>query len=49
LIRINHEFDSNKINENDLQPQKHADPIISRVCGISIDPIDEPRNTAEQI
>jgi hypothetical protein len=36
-IRINRAFDSNKINENDLQPEKHADPIISTVRGILID------------
>jgi hypothetical protein len=28
-IRINHEFDSNEINESDLKYAKHDDPRIS--------------------
>jgi hypothetical protein len=36
-IRINREFDSNEIDESDLQDKKHDDPTISTFRGISID------------
>jgi hypothetical protein len=36
-MRINREFDSNEIDESDLQREKHDDPRISTLRGISID------------
>jgi hypothetical protein len=36
-IRFNREFDSNEIDESDLQSAKHDDPRISTLHGISID------------
>jgi hypothetical protein len=36
-IRINREFDSNVIDESDLQYEKHFDPTISILFGIKID------------
>jgi hypothetical protein len=36
-IRSNREFDSNEIDESDLQSEKHDDPRISTFRGISID------------
>jgi hypothetical protein len=36
-IRANREFDSNEIEERKLQPEKHDDPINSRLPGITID------------
>jgi hypothetical protein len=41
LIRIKREFDSNEIDESELQPQKHDDPRISTLRGISIDRSDD--------
>jgi hypothetical protein len=40
-IRINREFDSNEIDESDLQSQKHDDPRISTDNGMAIDRIDD--------
>jgi hypothetical protein len=37
LIRVNREFDSNEIDENDLHLRKHDDPRISTFRGIEID------------
>jgi hypothetical protein len=34
LIRVNREFDSNEIDENEQQFAKHDDPRISTFCGI---------------
>jgi hypothetical protein len=39
--RFNREFDSNEIDESDLQFLKHSDPRISTFRGISIDSSDE--------
>jgi hypothetical protein len=36
-IRINREFHSNEINENDFQDENHDDSRISTFRGISID------------
>jgi hypothetical protein len=36
-IRVNREFDSNEIDESDLQYEKHFDPKISTLLGINID------------
>jgi hypothetical protein len=36
-MRFNREFDSNEIDESDLQNEKHDDPRISTFRGISID------------
>jgi hypothetical protein len=36
-IRVNREFDSNEIDENEQQGKKHDDPRISIFRGISID------------
>jgi hypothetical protein len=36
-IRVKYEFDSNAIDESDLQDDKHPDPRISTFFGIKID------------
>jgi hypothetical protein len=36
-IRVNREFDSNVIDESDLQYEKQLDPRISTFFGIKID------------
>jgi hypothetical protein len=36
-VRVNREFDSNVIDESDLQNEKHPDPRISTFLGIKID------------
>jgi hypothetical protein len=36
-IRLKDEFDSNLIDESDLQYEKHFDPRISTLFGIKID------------
>jgi hypothetical protein len=36
-IHVNREFDSNEIDESDLQNEKHCDPRISTFLGIKID------------
>jgi hypothetical protein len=36
-IRVKWEFDSNVIDENDLQDEKQFDPRISTLLGITID------------
>jgi hypothetical protein len=36
-IRVKCEFDSNLIDESDLQDEKHCDPRISILLGIKID------------
>jgi hypothetical protein len=40
-IRVNREFDSNLIDESDLQYEKHSDPRISTFLGIKIDWSDD--------
>jgi hypothetical protein len=35
-IRFNDDGDSNEIDENDLQDEKHDDPRILTKCGITI-------------
>jgi hypothetical protein len=47
--RFNREFDSNEIDESDLQSRKHDDPRISTFRGISIDPSDEHSNISDSI
>jgi hypothetical protein len=37
LIRSNREFDSNEIDESDSHDEKHDDPRISTLLGITID------------
>jgi hypothetical protein len=36
-IRVNRELDSNEIDVSDLQLQKHDEPTISTLPGITID------------
>jgi hypothetical protein len=36
-LEVNREFDSNVIDESDLQCEKHFDPRISTLLGIKID------------
>jgi hypothetical protein len=48
-IRMNREFDSNEIDESDLQSRKHDDPRISTVRGMSIDASDEHENALDSI
>jgi hypothetical protein len=36
-MRINREFDSNMIDESDLQPEKHDEPRISTLFGMKIE------------
>jgi hypothetical protein len=40
-IRVKCEFDSNVIDESNLQHEKHSNPIISTLFGIIIDSTDE--------
>jgi hypothetical protein len=48
-IRINREFDSNEIDERDLQQKKDDDPRIATFRGISIDSSDEFENASDPI
>jgi arginine/lysine/ornithine decarboxylase len=48
-IRTKHQFDSNVIDENDLQFEKHSDPRISTLLGIKIDSSDENENASDLI
>jgi hypothetical protein len=48
-IRVNREFDSNVIDENDLQPKKQFNPRISTFFGIKIDSSDESANASDSI
>jgi hypothetical protein len=48
-IRINREFDSNEIDERDLQNAKHDDSRISTFRGISIDSSDDCENAEDSI
>jgi hypothetical protein len=48
-IRVNREFDSNKIEESDLHSEKHNDPRISTFRGISIDSSGEDENASDSI
>jgi hypothetical protein len=36
-MHVNREFDSNKIDESNLQDEKHDEPSISTLFGINID------------
>jgi hypothetical protein len=36
-IRVNREFDSNVMDESDVQCEKHLEPTISTLDGIKID------------
>jgi hypothetical protein len=48
-IRVNCEFCSNKIDENDLQPLKHKEPRMSTPHGIIIDCSAEYWNASDSI
>jgi hypothetical protein len=48
-IRVKYEFDSNVIDESDLQCEKHFDPRLSTLLGIKIDSSDEDENAADSI
>jgi hypothetical protein len=48
-ICIKHEFDSNVIDESDLQHEKHLNPRISTFLGIKIDWSDEFKNASDSI
>jgi hypothetical protein len=48
-IRVNREFDSTEIDENDRQYEKHDDPRISPFRGLSIDRSDEDDNASDSI
>jgi hypothetical protein len=48
-IRVKREFDSNVIDESDLQFEKQFDPRISTFLGIKIDSSDEDRNANDSI
>jgi hypothetical protein len=42
-------LDSNEIDENNSQYEKHLEPIISTVQGITIDSSDENENASDSI
>jgi hypothetical protein len=48
-IRVNREFDSNEIDESDLQFEKHEEPKISTLRVINIDWSDEYENASHSI
>jgi hypothetical protein len=48
-IRANREFNSNVIEESDVQYEKHCDPRISTLLGIKIDWSDEFENDSDSI
>jgi Arc/MetJ-type ribon-helix-helix transcriptional regulator len=48
-IRVKCEFDSNVIDESDLQHEKQDDPRISTFFGIKIDWSDEYENASDSI
>jgi hypothetical protein len=48
-LRVNREFDSNEIDENDFRSEKHDDPRISTLHAISTDSSDEPENALNSI
>jgi DNA-dependent RNA polymerase auxiliary subunit epsilon len=48
-IRFNLEFDSNAIDESNLQYEKQDGPRISTFRGIEIDSSDEHRNVSDSI
>jgi hypothetical protein len=48
-IRVNCEFDSNVIDESDLQFEKQLDPRISTFLGIKIDSNDDLENASDSI
>jgi hypothetical protein len=48
-IRVNHELDSNEIDERDSQLENHDDPRISTFRGISIDSSDEDESASDSI
>jgi hypothetical protein len=48
-IRFNREFDSNVIDESDLQCEKHFNPRISTFLGIMIDSSDDDENADDSI
>jgi hypothetical protein len=48
-IRVNREFDSNEIDESDLQSEKQFESRISTFLGIMIDSSDENENTSDSI
>jgi hypothetical protein len=48
-IRVNCEFDSNEIDESDLQSEKHDEQRISTFLGIKIDSRIEYKNAFDSI
>jgi hypothetical protein len=48
-IRVKREFDSNVIDESNLQDEKHFDPRISTLRGIVIDLSDDDENANDSI
>jgi hypothetical protein len=48
-MRFNRELDSNEIDESDVQHEKHAEPRISTLLGITIDSRDEYENADDSI
>jgi hypothetical protein len=48
-IRVKREFDSNEIDESDLQYAKHWNPRISTFLRIKIDWSDDSRNASDSI
>jgi hypothetical protein len=48
-MRVNREFDSNVIDESDMQDEKHDEPRISTLFGIMIDSSDEYENADDSI
>jgi hypothetical protein len=48
-LEVNREFDSNVIDESDLQYEKHLDSTISTFLEIKIDSSDEDENSADSI
>jgi hypothetical protein len=48
-IRVNREFDSNEIDQGDLQYKKHHESRIITFCAISINRSDEGENAPDSI
>jgi hypothetical protein len=48
-IRFNCEFDSNEIDENDLHDEKHFEPSVSTLRGITIDCNEVNENASDSI
>jgi hypothetical protein len=48
-IRFNCEFSLNQIDEINLQQEKHDDPIVSAIPGISIDINEDEENARDSM